>query len=344
MFSFPGRSHLECAALIMRRLLIIAILLAFAPGLRAAPAPTNLPVFWHEKEKYIALRDIASLYRMDIVGPAAQRITLQNRSLKIIFKTDGREVLYDGTLVWLHSPMVRVRGRWALREVDARVVLDPLQRPEGYLKNARHRVIVIDPGHGGKDTGAKGKRGVEEKRVVLDVARRLRTHLVNAGFKVYLTRENDRFVELDERSRKAQRWGADLFISIHLNSAASTAAAGAETYVLAAAGYESTSGGLSNLTQPGNRFEAANTVVAYQIQRAMTQRLGANDRGVKRSRFLVLKNAPCPAVLVECAFVSNAREEEQLLQESRREALAQSLARGTINYLNLAKRAQLEGK
>ncbi|MCZ7591258.1 MAG: N-acetylmuramoyl-L-alanine amidase [Kiritimatiellae bacterium] len=185
---------------------------------------------------------------------------------------------------------------------------------------------------------------MEEKRVVLDVARRLRTHLVNAGFKVYLTRENDRFVELDERSRKAQRWGADLFISIHLNSAASTAAAGAETYVLAAAGYESTSGGLSNLTQPGNRFEAANTVVAYQIQRAMTQRLGANDRGVKRSRFLVLKNAPCPAVLVECAFVSNAREEEQLLQESRREALAQSLARGTINYLNLAKRAQLEGK
>lgn len=328
----------------MRCLLIIAILLGFTPGLRAAPAPAALPVFWHEKEKYVALRDIASLYRMDIAGPAAQRITLQNRSQKIIFKTDGREVVYDGTLVWLHAPLVRVRGRWALREVDARVVIDPLQRPSNYLKNTRHRVIVIDPGHGGKDTGAKGKRGVEEKRVALDVARRLRAHLVNAGFKVYLTRENDRFVELDERSRKAQRWGADLFISIHLNSAASAAAEGTETYALASAGYESTSGGLSNLSQPGNRYESANGIAAYQIQRALTQRVGSNDRGVKRSRFLVLKNAPCPAVLVECAFLSNAREEEQLLLETRREALAQALARGTINYLNLAKRAQLEGK
>lgn len=328
----------------MRRLLAIAVFLGLSLTLHAAPTPTNLPAFWHEKEKYVALRDLASLYRMNISGPAAQRITLQNRSQKIIFKTDGREVIYDGTLVWLHSPLTRVRGRWALREVDARVVLDPLQRPEAHLGQVRHRVIVIDPGHGGKDTGAKGRRGVEEKRVTLDIARRLRAHLVNAGFKVYLTRENDRFVELDERSRKAQRWGADLFISIHLNSAASATAAGAETYALAAAGYESTSGGFSNLIQPGNRHEAANGVAAYHIQSALTQRLGSNDRGVKRSRFLVLKNAPCPAVLVECAFVSNEGEEEKLLQDQHRERLAQALARGTINYLNLAKRAQLEAK
>ncbi|MCO5044500.1 MAG: N-acetylmuramoyl-L-alanine amidase [Verrucomicrobia bacterium] len=326
----------------MKYLLTIWIWLSCVLGVWAISPKSDFPVFWSAKEKYVALRDVAAVYGMSISKPAAQRITLQDRTQTIVFKTDGREVLYGGNLIWLHAPVSFVRGRWAMREVDLRVVLDPLHRPERYLKSVRHRVIVLDPGHGGQDTGAKGKRGVEEKRVALDLARRLRAHLVNAGYKVYLTRENDRFIELDERCRKAARWGADLFLSIHLNSAGSEAAAGVETYALAAAGYESTSGGLSNLTQPGNRYESANGVLAYQIQRALTQRLGAADRGVKRSRFLVLKNAPCPAVLIECAFVSNAREEAQLLDDAHREVMAQAIARGTLNYLNLAKRAQSE--
>ena len=276
----------------MKWVVTILLLLAVRVGVWAAPAE---PVpFWHEKEKYVALRDIAALHRMEMSDPVAQRVTLKNATHTLIFKTEGRELL-----------------------------------------------LVIDPGHGGQDTGAKGRRGVEEKRVALDIARRLRAHLVKAGHKVYMTRESDRFIELDERCRKAGRWGADLFVSVHFNSAGNPAAAGVETYVMASAGYESTSGGLSNLTQPGNRFEAVNGIAGYQIQRALVSRLGAIDRGVKRSRFLVLKNAPCPAVLVECGFLSNPAEEERLLQEEHREALAQSLARGTLNYLNLVKRAQL---
>lgn len=324
------------------------VLSFFVGALIAAAAPvartTDLPHFWHEKEKYVSLRDLAALYGMEMTGPVAQRVTLANRAHALIFKTDSREVLVDGVLVWLHAPMVLVRNRWVIREVDARVVIDPLMRPGRHLRGTGHRVVVIDPGHGGQDTGARGRRGVEEKRVVLDLARRLRANLLNAGVRVYMTRESDRFVELDERSRKAGRWGADLFVSIHLNSAANSSASGIETYVLAAAGYESTAGGHSNLNQPGNRFEAANGLAAFQIQRAMVARLGAVDRGVKRSRFLVLKNAPCPAVLVECAFVSNPAEEEKLLSEAYREAMAESLARGVLNYLNLVRRAQVEPK
>lgn len=326
----------------MKWLLTSLIWIGLALGLWAAPAKPDYPVFWHQKEKYVALRDLAVLYKMDISGPVAQRVTLQNRSQTIIFKTDSREIVYGSTLIWLHAPIVHVRGRWAMREVDVRTVLDPLQRPGRYLQSVRYRVVVIDPGHGGQDTGAKSTRALEEKRVVLDIARRLRAHLVNAGYKVYMTRENDRFVDLDERSRKAARWGADAFISIHLNSAASASAAGIETYALASAGYESTSGGFSNLTQPGNKFDAANGILSHQIQRSLCTALGAPDRGVKRSRFMVLKNAPCPATLVECGFLSNSREEQRLLQESYRESVALGLARGTINYLNLAQRANQE--
>jgi N-acetylmuramoyl-L-alanine amidase len=311
-------------------------------AVRVWAAPGEFPAFWHEKEKYVALRDLAAAYGAEASGPFAQRISVQNKWHSLIFKTDSREVLANGTLVWLHEPMQQVRGRWALREVDASRVIDPILRPSRALAKVGYRVVVLDPGHGGQDVGARGARGVEEKRVVLDIARRMRTHLLNAGVKVYMTRESDRFVELDARAQRAARWGADVFVSIHLNSAANSAAAGSETYALAAAGYESTAGGFSNLSQPGNRFEGANGLLAYHVQKALVGRIASHDRGVKRSRFLVLKNAPCPAVLVECGFVSNPREEERLLTEAHREAMAQGLVRGVINYLNLVKRSRAE--
>ena len=317
------------------------LLFLFVLGPWRAGAEDEYPVYWHEKEKYVALRDLAALYQASLSGPSVQRFTLQNRWNHVVFKADGREVIVNGTLVWLHQPMSLVRGRWAVREVDVSRVLDPLMRPERHLGKAGSRVVVIDPGHGGPDAGARGARGVEEKRVVLDIARRLRAHLVAAGVKVYMTRESDRFIELDERARRAGRWGGDAFISIHLNSAGNSSAAGTESYVLAAAGYESTAGGFSNLSQPGNRYEAANAVLGYQVQKAITTRVASTDRGVRRSRFLVLKEAPCPAVLVECGFVSNRKEEERLLTEEYRESLALGMARGTLNYLNLVKRAKL---
>lgn len=317
---------------------LFALVLSFLAGLCLA---ADIPVYWQEKDKFVALRDLASIYKADMSGPAFQRITLQNRWQNLVFKVDSREVQVNGTLVWLHEPTSQARGRWAMREVDATRVIDPLIRPELYLGNAGSRVVIIDPGHGGQDSGARGAKGIEEKRVVLDIARRLRAHLVTAGVKVYMTRENDRFVELDERARRAALWGGDVFISIHLNSAGSADAAGIETFSLAAAGYSSTGGGLSNLSQPGNRFEGANAMLAYQVHKAVVAKVAATDRGVKRSRFLVLKEAPCPAVLVECGFVSNRAEEEKLMTEAHREALAQGLARGTLNYLNLVKRAKL---
>lgn len=326
----------------MRRIIhetmtVVALLLALV----ATAGATDLPVYWQEKDKFVALRDLAKIYSADLSGPTFQRINMQNRWQNLIFKVDSREVQVNGSLVWLHEPMSLARGRWALREVDATRVIDPLMRPERYLGSVGSRVVVIDPGHGGQDSGARSPRGLEEKRVVLDIARRLRTHLVAAGVKVYLTRESDRFIELDERARQAKRWGGDVFISIHLNSAGNSDAAGIETFSLAAAGYSSTGGGLSNLSQPGNRFEGANAMLSYQVHKALVAKVAATDRGVKHSRFLVLKEAPCPAVLVECGFISNRAEADKLLKEDHREALAQGLARGTLNYLNLVKRAKL---
>jgi N-acetylmuramoyl-L-alanine amidase len=325
----------------MKRFAILGLfLLALATTARAA-ALSEPRVIWVEKQDYVTLRDLASFYGCSVSQPRSRKITLSGGNLALVFEIEGRQVLVNGTRVWMHEPMQLVKGRWVIRAIDARKVVDPLARPAVHLDRAGYRVIVLDPGHGGEDSGARGKRGVVEKKVALDIARRVRTRLVNAGLKVYLTRDGDRFIALDERTRKARNWGADLFVSIHCNAAADASPRGSETYVLAAAGYESTAGGLSQAAQVGNRFEGANAVLGFLVQRSLVTVLQNNDRGLKRSRFLVLRGAPCPAALVECAFVTNPHEEELLATEPFRESIAQGITQGILNYVKAVKRSIL---
>lgn len=301
----------------------------------------DLKVYWVDQKNYVLLRDLAGLYGATLAGPVDRQVALLSKWNRLQFTQDGREAHVNGTSVWLHEPMVAVRGHWAIREADARSVIDPLIRPLRHLQTANYRTIVIDPGHGGQDTGARGPLGVIEKTAAFDIARRLRTQLQKAGFQVYMTREGDRFIELEQRAERAKRWGADLFVSIHLNSARGDAN-GTETYSMTAAGFQSTSGGKSEGTNIGNRFDAQNSELAYQIQRATTAQAQTADRGVRRARFVVLKSAPCPAVLVETGFVSNRREETRFLSDKFRDDLAQGIARGIFNYVQLVRMARNE--
>jgi N-acetylmuramoyl-L-alanine amidase len=318
------------------------VLCAGAAWALSAIGPKNdLRVLWHEDRNYVALKSLASAYGSELSVAPSGVITIENKWNQLVFRRDSRELLVNNTLVWMHEPVISVRGRWVIRQADAQVVIDPLLRPERYLAGLNYRVVVLDAGHGGQDNGTRGPRLVVEKKLVLDIARRVRTHLSNAGLKVYMTREGDRFVELDERCRKAQRWGGHVFVSIHLNSAGSADANGVETYALASTGLSSTGGGEAAEALPGNSFEAGNSALAFQVHKALCVKAGAVDRGVKRARFLVLRNAPCPAALVECGFLSNKAEEEKLLTEDYRERVAEGIARGIVNYANLIRRAKL---
>ncbi len=322
------------------RWFLLIVLFVFALE-RGASAQDEFRSGWVNQKEFIALKDVARVYGARVEEPYGRNITLANKWNRMVFTQEGREVKINGTSVWLHEPMQLVKGRWLLRAADVRKVLDPVIRPQLYLKTVGYRTIVLDPGHGGQDTGAKGRRGIEEKRVVLDVARRIRAQLVNAGYRVYLTRDGDRFIELDDRGKKARSWGADLFVSIHLNSATSSDPAGTETYVLAAPNMASTAGGTLTGSQTGNRYDAANMILGYHVQKNLTRATSTTDRGVKRARFLVLKEAPCPAVLVESVFLSNRAEEEKLLRDEFRQTLANGVARGILAYLGDVKRAKL---
>jgi N-acetylmuramoyl-L-alanine amidase len=214
--------------------------------------------------------------------------------------------------------------------------------------------IVIDAGHGGHDDGTIGPNGVLEKDVVLDVALRL-AKLVQAkmGAEVVLTRSDDTFIPLQQRTVIANEHKADLFLSIHANSSPSPAVAGTETFFLnftnspaaldvAArenAGSDKNVGELKDLIQSItlNDKIAESETFAQQIQNSIFAQAAksntlAKNRGVKRAPFVVLIGAAMPSVLAEIGFLSNTRDEANLSKPEYRQKIAESLLKGLSQY------------
>ena len=235
-------------------------------------------------------------------------------------------------------------------QVDLRV----WPRPERAIKR-----IVLDPGHGGDDPGALGRRGTREKVVVLDVARRLKKKLEKQGFEVIMARDSDQFVSLADRSKCGNSHKADLFVSIHANWSPNRAACGLETYFLseaktdwerAVAARENASsqagdsgsaldaGGdvgliLADLAQ--NEYLVESSELAGRIQEKTVSYARIKDRGVRQANFYVLRNNFMPAVLVECGFLSNRSEEKLLRDDDHRERLAEGISRGIAEFAKL---------
>ena len=201
------------------------------------------------------------------------------------------------------------------------------------------RRIVLDPGHGGKDTGKiNAPYKYNEKAATLDTAARLRLLLEKQGFEVVFTRTKDVFVELDDRPAVAASVKADLFISLHYNAgpAGDTSSGGIETYCLTPAGQKSTNAGKARSTtgvEPGNRFDNANMALAWGIQRRLLAGTGAEDRGVRRARFAVLRTLSCPGVLIEGGFMSSRKEGAQIADAAYRQKIAEAVAAGIVDYV-----------
>ncbi len=314
---------------------LAAIILA---GLCLAGSPAAAaPAAW------IPLRKFARAHGFKDLQIRGKTVHLACRFHSLGLEGDSRRATYNGIVIWLNQPVTRYRGEWAVSARDAEKTLLPLIFPHRGLIAAGRRVIVLDAGHGGNDKGAISRRQVEEKRVTLYLARKVRDILRRQGVQVRLTREGDRYLSLDERCRMAERWDTDLFVSIHMNAAGSREAAGIETHILPPAGCPVTAQSKvearDRLAYAGNRYDLANMYLGYALQRRLIQVSGAADRGVRRSRFYVTRNVPCPAALVECGFISNPAEEQKIIRKDYRDKLAQGIADGIANYLESVKNA-----
>jgi N-acetylmuramoyl-L-alanine amidase len=284
--------------------------------------------------RYLFLRDVARYFGMRYSHHTSNKhVYLVSRYSRLVFKIDSRNTTLNGVEVSLGLPVRTWKGNPILSNADFQLLLDPILRYRSLPKSGVKR-IVLDPGHGGKDPGTHGRALKQnEKDVVLALAKLLRSELTAKGYQVYLTRSTDKAVSLSDRPALAGRLQADLFISLHANYVETYSVSGVESFRLCPKGTTSTYGNNTNSkTRTGNSCDRRNTRLAYEIQKALTKATGAEDRGVKQASFAVLRDAPCPAALVEVGYMSNSREEKLLASTAYRTKLARGIAQGIAAY------------
>lgn len=185
--------------------------------------------------------------------------------------------------------------------------------------------IVIDPGHGGSESGAIGSTGLDEKDVNLDLALKVKAYLEAKGANVVMTRSTDKYVGLSERPQIANDIDADIFVSIHNNASESRSANGTSTYYIRP----------DKVYNGDEQLLVESIALAEKLQASLLSGLGLQDRGVLNANFAVLRGSMVPAVLLEVAFISNLEEEQLLMSEDFKNKTALSIVKGIENYFNL---------
>ncbi len=195
----------------------------------------------------------------------------------------------------------------------------PTTNPEQIVKPRKsgEKVVVIDPGHGGIDYGAI-RSGINEKDITTDVSAKVAKMLRSDGYTVYMTRDEDKTVSLQERVDFSENHNPDIFVSIHVNSSEGTTATGIETHY-----YHDYSIGLAKV-----------------VHAAMAKHVNSKDRGLFKSKFYVINHTTVPAILVEIGFISNEEEREDLISEKRKQATAKAIVEGIKNYYKQQQKEQ----
>ncbi|MDD3563213.1 MAG: N-acetylmuramoyl-L-alanine amidase [Candidatus Cloacimonetes bacterium] len=351
-------------------LLITISLTAVNIEIRGTSEKHNVPEIQIDGINYISIKDL---------GPALKCISKQERlDQRLYLHFFGETFIFlEGSSYYsykidsynMHFPLQRKGANYYLPTVFLTEHL-PLhfEQEAGYKRGVLSikqpvdhsvQVIVLDPGHGGKDPGAVGKAlKIKEKDVNLAVALKLKTLLEKElGVKVLMTRPDDRFVSLQDRTRFANENKANLFISIHANSSTNISPRGAETYYLATAmtsdaravealenkvvelyeggasarsKYDGLDFILSDLSQT-EHLQSSNEL-ASSVQQNLIAGCQAYDRGVKQANFYVLKGAFMPSILIELGFLSNPDEERLLVNDDYQQRLARTIFEGLKRF------------
>ncbi len=325
---------------LLRRLL--ALVVAFGTGLPvlAATGTASKPAVVRvgDKPQTVTVHSLARTLGLEPgwLEPG-RRLALRSPGSALVFEADRREVLVNGRRVFMGEGAVAAGDSLAISAIDRDRLLLPILAPQTLDPRPPLRVIALDAGHGGRDTGARNDAlKLLEKDFALDVAGRVRALLAAAGHTVVLTRTDDTFVPLPERAVRAAAAGADVFLSIHFNATASPDVSGIETYVLTPRFQRSTGSDErrpdDDVDAPGNRFDGWNAYLGYTVHRQLLADLGLADRGLKRARFAVLRDLACPGVLIEGGYLSNPAEARLIATPAYRDRLAASIAASVDVY------------
>lgn len=287
-------------------------------------------------QRYVDAGDYARRHAMTFRRNGSQGVIV-NGKLTLTLADKKREACCNGIKVFLSYPAHLRGGKLYISSVDVVSVCNVLLRPYSVPRHNRG-IVTLDPGHGGKDRGCESG-GVRESAVTLKTALKCAAILRKRGFTVLLTRSGDRFVSLDERVDFARKNKSQLFISIHVNAAADRSVGGVESFCLAPAGAPSSNGGKAVVkSSPGNKFDRNNLFLAAQLHRNLLFRSGGPDRGLKRARFVVIRDAACPAALLEIGFATNRTDAAKLSSDAYLDKIAMGIADGVSSYFRQLKK------
>lgn len=354
----------------------------------------NVPVIKIEGKNYVPLHSFIDEFNIEnSFDVTFQKGRLYYKSHYVVYKTGYSLLIIDNLITHLDDPVIRWKGGIYIPADGAKIILNSFyfamnaeisdsrlflsgatqDKPGGSEKiipkpEARERIgfIILDPGHGGKDPGAIGKGGLQEKALTLQISRQVEKTLKSRlkEVKVKATRNSDVFIELAERTeianRELKRGNNGLFISIHVNASISSKVSGFETYFLSqnptneearkTAALENNVVILERNSSGGKKYDDVDQVEALmmttQIQRessllaeSIQKGLGKNikefrSRGVQRADFFVLRGALMPAVLVEVGFITNTKEASFLKRADYQNSIAKGISDGIVDFIH----------
>jgi N-acetylmuramoyl-L-alanine amidase len=318
----------------MRTAFLTFLALAFLAATPCFAAPEfTWQVVKSDGRDYVTFESMAQFYGLTGLKREGGSgiLSLGTRSLR--GQAGSVEFFINNLKFNLSYPVVDVNGHLCVSRMDLVKVIEPVLRPSKIKGAEQVGTIILDPGHGGYDNGATSAYG-NEKTFTLDVANRARLLLLQAGFKVFMTRNTDVFIPLEERVQFANKFPNGLFISIHFNSGGN--ATGLETYTLAPRGVPSmmADGPRISDLQPcsGNVCDAENMALATATHAAMVVHSRMYDRGIKRARFVVIRDIMIPGVLLEGGFLSNPFDSRMIATPEYRQQMATSIYQAVVMY------------
>jgi len=284
---------------------------------------------------YVTLRSVTKFYYFKQTQQG-KNIILEDAHFKITFKVGSKGCYMNRVLFILsHAPTTH-KGRILISRTDLNNLIDPVIRPT-FIKQAKNfKTVVIDAGHGGKDSGSSGYYS-NEKVYTLKVARILRDMLQRKRYNVVMTRDSDVYISLANRVRIANRYPNAIFVCIHFNSGQSKAH-GIETFTISPVGVPHLGRGhrpRDERAVPGNIMGSASVALATAVHSRTLMylhRFNMADRGIKHARFNVLTGIKIPAILLEGGFLSNRTEATKIHSLTYQQTLASALVRAIDIY------------
>jgi N-acetylmuramoyl-L-alanine amidase len=282
---------------------------------------------------YLPLEQVALFYRLGGLLRSGTGFSIGQSGGVLRGQADSREFWISRVKFILSYPVQEIDRSLCISRVDLVKLVEPVLRPSRIVGAEAVDTVVLDPGHGGGDHGASGPAGLE-KNHTLDVCIRAAQLLWRAGYKVVMTRTTDEFVPLEARAKVANRLPRSLFVSVHFNSGGN--GTGVETYALSPKGVPSMASDGAKVSEiavyPGNARDAENSALATATHAALVDSCDMVDRGVKRARFLVIRETVVPGVLVEAGFLSHVEDSRRIASPWYRQQVAGAILQGVRNY------------